>query len=286
MEFVTVSQAVKKAGMMIALPVCIVLCFPMIIMIIMSTLFSIAPLWGIITIVGSFILAILTGMYCTLKWEIWALKNVADVHALKSRIESQLFSTGFPSKWIIGSKHDKELIKQLWEDRALRNPVYKPAISYDYTLPEEMIITGSRMQNAILIFCCVGLIYISSTSIFAKVKLSIIVAIESLIGLYFLYKTIAPAKKFTLSAKGIWTKKTGVINWENVFKIYIWDDIGQGFSKVEKFSVIQKGLITQKKKAVVFAIKDINISSSRLEYIIKNYLFVYNKKAINPLYFG
>src|SRR5688500_17385992 len=104
MEVVTVSQAVKKGGIMIALPVCIVLCFPMLVMITMSTLFSIAPLWGIITIIGCFVSAVLTGLYCTLKWEIWALKNVEDVYALKSRIEGQLFSTGFPSKWIIGSK--------------------------------------------------------------------------------------------------------------------------------------------------------------------------------------
>ncbi|MGC4232210.1 MAG: hypothetical protein QM594_04460 [Niabella sp.] len=285
-EPLTVSGVVNKAKTMVALPLCMILLLPMAVLIYWGDRYGLSPVMGVMGIVLCFVAAIFTGMYQTLKWEIWALQHVDDVLALKQRVESQTFSTGFPSKWTIGSRTDKKLVKELWTERSLKTPVYKNAISYDYTLPDETIITGSRAQNIAFLFCALGIAYVSFQNNVDHLQLYIVLSVVFIGFVYFLYKTLFPGKKLILSANGIWSEKAGFIKWGEVYRVYIWDDIERQGAQVEKLSIIKAGLIPQKSKNITLNIKSLGITSSRLEYTIKNYLAAYNKNSSVPLHFG
>ncbi|HMR83013.1 MAG TPA: hypothetical protein PKE30_07775 [Niabella sp.] len=82
-EPLTVSGVVNKAKTMVALPLCMILLLPMVVLIYWGDRYGLSPVLVVIGIVLCFTAAIFTGMYQTLKWEIWALQHVDDVFALK-----------------------------------------------------------------------------------------------------------------------------------------------------------------------------------------------------------
>ncbi|HMR83012.1 MAG TPA: hypothetical protein PKE30_07770 [Niabella sp.] len=177
-------------------------------------------------------------------------------------------------------------MKDLWTERSLKTPVYKSGISYDYTLPDETIIRGSRGQNTVFLFCALSVAYISFQNNVGGLRQYIIWGLAFIGFVYFLYKILFPDKKLILSAAGVWSKKTGFIKWEEIYKVYIWDDIERQGAQVQKLSIIKAGLIPQKSKTITLSIKSLGITSSRLEYTIKNYLVGYNKNSLVPLHFG
>ena len=265
-----------------AIPVLICLA-PMLPLIWLMDRYKLPAIGGVLVIVSCFALMIVAGLYFTLEWEIWALQNVDDVYALKTRVETQPFSMGFPSKRTIGTKSQKALVKELWEERSLRTPLYRSGITYDYTLPEEMIIHCSRLQNGVLTVCLLVMLFISYTKIPDKSQLYPVLIGELIALVYFLYKTISPGLKLKLSAKGMWIPKTGLVSWQEISRIYIRDDLDQNtlaaflcFTRKEP----------PRSKEMILKIKDLNITSSKVEYAIKNYLSAYNKTARQPLLFG
>ncbi len=189
---------------------------------------------------------------------------------------------GLPSKWTIGSSADKQLVQELWAER-LKTPVLRPAISYDYTLAQETVIYGSRLQNGVLAGCIAGMMFISYTKTLDKYQLYPILIVELMAACYFLYKTIFPSLKLKLSAKGIGMRKTGLVNWKDISRIYIKDEIKQG-TLTELLCI--SGTTPLFPKEIIFKIKNLNSGSAKLEYVIKNYLSVYNKTASEPLHFG
>lgn len=282
MSPVTVSEAIKRSKRIIVIPVLLCLA-PMLPLIWLLDHYKISAFWGLIVIVSCFVLMILAGLYFTLKWEIWALQNVDDIYALKKRVESQLFSMGFPSKKTIGSKSDKALVQELWKERSLNTPLYRPAISYDYTLPEETIIYGSRFQNGTLTVCIAGMLFISYNKISDRSQLYLVLTGELIAISYFLYKTIFPRLKLKVSAKGIWVPKTGFTKWGEIARIYIRDEFdGSTMTELLCFTIKERQL----SKDIIIKIMDLNLTSSKLEYAIKNYLSAYNKTALQPLLFG
>lgn len=282
MSPVTVSEAVKRSKRTIVIPVLLCLA-PMLPLTWLFDRYKVPAAWGLIVIVACFVLMILAGLYFTLKWEIWALQNVDDVQTLKKRMESHPTSMGFPSKWTIGSSADKRLVQELWAERSLKTPILRPAISYDYTLAQETIIYRSRLQNGVLSACLAGMMFISYTKIFDKHQLYPILIAELMAACYFLYKTIFPSLKLKLSAKGIWMRKAGFVSWKDISRIYIQDELKQG-SLTELLCI--SGTAPLLPQEIIFNIKDLNSGSAKLEYVIKNYLSVYNKKASEPLHFG
>ncbi|WP_114791890.1 hypothetical protein U0035_15180 [Niabella yanshanensis] len=280
---VTVSEAIKKSNRIVVVPVLLCLA-PILPLIWLFDHYKVSAVWGLIVIVSCFVLMILAGLYFTLKWEIWALQHVDDIKALKTRVENRPFSMGFPAKWKIGSKSRKLLVQELWEERSSRTPLYRPAISYDYTLPDEIAVYGSRIQYGAFALCLLAMPFISYSRITDKYQLYLVLPVELIAIIFFLYKTIFPGLKLKLSAKGIWLPKTGHVKWEEISRIYIKDELDQDAALTAFLCFTKKQPLLSKE--IIFKIRNLNLTSSKLEYAIKNYLSAYNKKASEPLHFG
>lgn len=223
-NYVTVSEAIKKARQMVALPAIFVM-----ILIMALAIFFLATNDGSIILIAlaiflmifSFVAFGIIMTYLGGKWKIWAYKHVDDVREFRERAESNNFSVNiYPSKWHLSIKRDRQIAFNIVKER-IRNETLKVALENDYSIPRKLEIKRSLFYYLIPLGVCIWMCYkttgrlIHGTS--SEFIIDVIFSSLSLIGIiFFLMKLIKYPTLVTISEDGIWSKKTGYQSWDMV----------------------------------------------------------------------
>ena len=225
MKYITTYQAIQKKNVRVGLPAFGVMFILWTFVIIFGVRFSLHPFWGVLGFVASGLLIIPLYSFLFAKWAIWAFEHVNDFHEFIRTGRTGVGKYVLPTKYCVCSKVDKEKWHNIVKFR-MEHPIFE--LFDDHTIPKELTVSGSRSANFVMF------LFFSFFSLYPLPKYhttkDVLIAIPLfLISVYFLYKSCNPSVKFVISEKGIWNKKNGFQNWDNIQEVYVDIRVGQGY---------------------------------------------------------
>jgi len=287
LNYITVSKAISliKTRIQIA-------AFIMLVIVLLSLLlplaFHLSYFWIPIGIIISFFSFILYRSWYTLKWKIYAYKNVDNlseliIRSLKFRI---LDDTGLElNKWTVGSTANKKLLLEIALKR-INEDNFVAELNDDNSLPHTLIVTGSKTQNLTGLVVCFAISWlplkrlISDTSKHIETDY-IMVSILLLIALHFITKVILPNTKITLSNHGMWSRKSDFQKWNAIENIRVDSKTEHNNRQHSELIILFNATsgLQENKREIKFNIKDLNKSADEIEYAIKIYRKRFEKRS-------
>lgn len=273
-RYISVYKVLRKGELMVVYTTVFSMIISMIITGIVAWLTESVILSILLMIFSIIIVPIFVWQHQLVKWKIWAFSRVNNIPKLLLRADVSLLRDDnlLITKTIIPYRKRKKEIEEILWNRKHSN-LFEVELT-DTFLPAQKHIYYSFTRYAMLLLVGVILLYaafqVPEENESGLIFIKILVLAVSIFFFYFSIKRLINRKPIiTIDSKGIYTIKSGFINWKDIKRVDVGIivEFGKQMSKILRLDFIKENNL----QSIKYNIETLSVSVIELDEIIEIY---------------